>query len=130
MAMVCCGSLDSQEVTATADDLKWLEVKSDHSQCQLLPLTKARDISAGTGAGAGQALALASLPARGVPGSLQGGGQDQGCVQSPCSHRKMFWFKHGIIVLPSKPTMKAAQECPAGGGGFDAAGRPGPSLPL
>lgn len=68
----------------------------------------------------------------GVPGSLQGGGggQEQGCVQSLWPQHKMFWFKCRIIVLLQSPAMKAAQDGPAGAGGFDAAGRPGPSLPL
>lgn len=40
----------------------------------------------------------------------------------------MSWFKLWMIVLLSEPAVRAAQECPAGAGGFDAAGRLGPSL--
>lgn len=43
----------------------------------------------------------------------------------------MFWFKQEIIVLPSKPSIKAAQECPGGAAALMLWGGPSPgSTPL
>lgn len=59
-----------------------------------------------------------------------GGGRSKGVFKACGPSTRCFGLSAGLLFSLQSPAMKAAQDGPAGAGGFDAAGRPGPSLPL